>query len=138
MKNDLHDTPSPDKKTLREFGLTTGGIIAILFGLLFPWIFKRPFPVWPRTVAAVLILWALAAPAALSVVYSKWMKLGSLMNRITMPIVLGIIYLMVVTPAGFVLRLRGKDPLSRKFETGAQSYRVPSRKIITKNMERPF
>ena len=39
-----HTIPELDKKGLREFGLVTGGIVAGLFGLFFPWIFDRAFP----------------------------------------------------------------------------------------------
>ncbi len=138
MKNDLHYIPQPDRKTLREFGLTMGGITAVLFGLLFPWIFRRPFPLWPQIVAGALVLWSLAAPSSLRLVYRSWMKFGLLLNRITTPIILGIIYLIVIIPIGFIMHIRGKDPMARKFDKDAQSYRVPSRKIINKNMGRPF
>ncbi len=138
MKNDLHVNHGPGKKTLREFGLTTGGIVVLSFGLFIPWILRRPFPLWPRIVSGVLVSWALIAPATLRFVYRTWMRLGSLLNSITTPIILGIIYLLVITPVGLIMRLRGKDPLARKFDSKTQSYRVPSRKIIQKNMERPF
>ena len=39
-----HKIPVLDRKGLREFGLVTGGIIAGLFGLFFPWLIERPFP----------------------------------------------------------------------------------------------
>ena len=33
---------------LRRFGLTVGGVGAVLFGLLFPWLFDTPtWPLWP-------------------------------------------------------------------------------------------
>jgi len=138
MEKDLHYIPPLDRKALREFGLTISGIIALLFGLLMPWIFRRPFPLWPRIVAGVMVPWSLAAPASLRLVHRSWMRLGLLLNRITTPIILGVIYLLVITPVGFVMRLRGRDPMARKSDKGAQSYRVPSRKIIDKNMGRPF
>ncbi len=138
MNSDLHYIPQPKRKELRKFGLTIGGIIGLLFGLLIPWALRRPFPLWPRVVASILVPWALAAPASLRLVYRGWMKFGSVLNRITTPVILGIIYLIVITPIGFIMRIQGKDPMARKLDKEAQSYRVPSRKIINKNMERPF
>ncbi len=137
-KNNQRDSMQPDKKALREFGLTTGGVIALSFGLVIPWIFRRHFPVWPRIVSGVLVSWALVAPATLRLVHRGWMKFGLIMNRITTPIVLGVIYLLVITPAGAIMRLLGRDPMMRKFDNSSRSYRLPSRKIVNKNMEKPF
>ena len=36
-----HSIPELDRKGLREFGLVTGGIVAVLFGLFFPWLLER-------------------------------------------------------------------------------------------------
>jgi hypothetical protein len=37
-------------------------------------------------------------------------------------VILGIIYYLVLTPIGLLLRALGRDPLRRRFETGARSY----------------
>jgi hypothetical protein len=49
-----HDIRELDSGGLREFGLTTGGIVAGLFGLFFPWLLERPIPRWPWVIAGVL------------------------------------------------------------------------------------
>ena len=54
-----HTIPEPDRKGLRESGLVTGGILAGLFGLFFPWLLETGIPLWPWLVGAVLALWAL-------------------------------------------------------------------------------
>jgi hypothetical protein len=136
-----HTIPELDKKGLREFGLVTGGIIAGLFGLLFPWLFDRAFPeefpVWPWVLFSVLGAWGLVAPESLRPVYRGWMKFGLMLSRITTPIIMGLVFYLVVTPFGLVRRVFGKDAMARKFED-LVSYRVPSRKAPTKNLERPF
>jgi hypothetical protein len=132
-----HDIKELDAKGLREFGLTTGGIVAVLFGLFFPWLLERPIPRWPWVIAAVLGAWALAAPASLRGFYRGWMKLGLLLGKISTPVIMGVVFYLLVTPMGLVRRLLGKDSLARGFEM-KPSYRVPSHKAPAKNLEKPF
>jgi hypothetical protein len=44
MTSSAHTIPALDRNGLRRFGITTGGIIAALFGLFFPWLLERPIP----------------------------------------------------------------------------------------------
>jgi hypothetical protein len=132
-----HEIKDLDRKGLREFGLTTGAIIAVLFGLFFPWLIEQPIPRWPWIIAGVLAAWGLLAPLTLQPVYRGWMKFGILLSRITTPIIMGIVFFLVVTPMGIVRRLSNSDSLARHFDKTA-SYRVPSPKPPAKNLEKPF
>ncbi len=136
-----HAIPELDAKGLREFGLVTGGIVAGLFGLFFPWLFDRAFPgefpLWPWIFFAVLGGWGLVAPTSLRPVYRAWMRFGLLLSKITTPIIMGLVFYLVITPFGLVRRLFAKDAMARKFED-LVSYRVPSKKAPVKNLEKPF
>ncbi len=129
--------PEPDKKGLRDFGLTTGAIIVGLFGLLFPWLFDRPFPVWPWVVATVLALWALTLPNTLRPVYRGWMAVGHVLGWVNTRIILAVLFYLVFLPAGMIMRILGKDPMARKFTTD-KSYRVPSTEYPANHFERPY
>ena len=48
------DIPELDAAGLRRFALVTGAILAVLFGVLLPWLFGFGFPLWPWIVAGVL------------------------------------------------------------------------------------
>ncbi len=130
-----------DRKGLREFGLVTGGIVAGLFGVFFPWLFDRPlaaWPAWPWIVFAVLGCWGLIAPMSLQPVYHGWMRFGLLLSRVTTPLIMGLVFYLVITPFGLLARLFGsKDAMARKFEDLA-SYRVESQKAPVKNLEKPY
>jgi hypothetical protein len=130
--------PELDRKGLREFGLTTGGIVAGLFGLLLPWLLARPWPLWPWMVASVLVVWALLAPDSLRRVYRGWMRLGLLLGAVTTPIILGLVYFLAIVPAGLLMRWLGNDPMARRRDPAAPSYRVESEAIPRDRMERPF
>lgn len=126
-----------DTRGLREFGLTMGGMVAVLFGLFFPWLLERPTPWWPWLVAGVLVAWALAFPVTLRPVHAGWMRLGLLLSKVTTPVIMGVVFFLVVTPMGLVRRLAGKDALARRFD-GSATYRTPSPKPAAKSLERPF
>ena len=136
MADSRHEIPELDRAGLRQFGLVTGGIVASLFGLFLPWLFERPWPLWPWVVFAILAVWSLTGPGSLRPVYRAWMRFGLLMSRVTTPVILGIVYFMVIAPAGFLMRIAGKDPMGRRLDENTRSYRVQSRK--GKHMEKPF
>ncbi len=129
---------TPDKKTLVTFGLVAGGVVAVLFGLLFPWLRGRGVPAWPWAAAAVLVAAALGAPALLSPVYRGWMAIGAALGWVNTRILLGAVFFLVVTPIGAVMRMTGRDPLRRGFDPRGRTYRVPSARAPRDSMEVPF
>jgi hypothetical protein len=132
-----HIIPELDRKGLREFGLVTGAIVAVLFGLFFPWLLERPIPRWPWVIFGILAVLGLAAPMALNPVYKIWMRFGLIMSKIMTPLIMGIVFYIVITPVGLFRRLFAKDPLARTFDD-TDSYRVPSKKAKVENLEKPY
>ena len=135
---EAHSIPELDRKGLRHFGLLTGGIVAALFGLFFPWLLERSWPLWPWILFGALAAAALAAPLALRPVDRVWMQLGLLLSKITTPLILGIVFFAVISPIGLLRRFKRSDPLERAFDAQAASYRVPSRRKPHNHLERPF
>ena len=139
-----HIIPELDRKGLRSFGVTTGAIIAVLFGLFFPWLLDRPINFlqlpgnWPWILFAVLGTWGLIAPMSLRPVYRIWMRFGLIMSSITTPLILGIVFYGVILPFGLVMKIFGKDSMARQLDDKIESYRVVSKKAPTKNLEKPF
>ncbi|MCB1864057.1 MAG: hypothetical protein KDG50_01390 [Chromatiales bacterium] len=131
-------TTPPGAKELRSFGLIMGGIIAALFGLLIPWLFDHAWPLWPWIVAGAFALVALAYPPALAPVYRGWMAFGRIAGAINTRIILAILFYGMLLPIGFVLRLFGRDPMFRRYDPRAETYRVASRRRERNHPERPF
>lgn len=132
-----HPIPELDRKGLRDFGLTTGAIVAGLFGLFFPWFLERPTPLWPWVIAAILVVWGLVAPLSLRPVYRGWMRFGLLLSKITTPLIMGILFFLIFVPAGLVMRLLARDPLSRRRDAGAATYRVPG-DPAARRLDKPY
>jgi hypothetical protein len=133
----MHQIPELDDKGLRQFALVTGAIVVALFGLLLPWLFGFEWPAWPWVLTAVLVSTGMAVPKALRPVYKSWMRFGLILNYVTTPIILGIVFYLLITPFGLVRRLVAKDPMARRINNET-SYRVASVKRPAKSMERPF
>ena len=133
-----HVIPELDRKGLRDFGLTTGIAVVVIFGLFFPWLLERGWPMWPWIIAAVLWSLALIQPLWLRRIYRGWMGFGLLASRVMTPLVLGIVFFGMITPMALIMRLTGKDPMRRAFGPNQKSYRVKSIKSPREKLERPF
>lgn len=130
--------PKLDKKGLREFGLVTGAIIAVLFGLLVPWLRGHSLLIWPWIVAGILWVWALLAPTTLNPVYQIWMRIGLALGWVNTRIILGVVFYALMMPMGLIMRLLKQDPMRRGFEVNLDSYRIVSTNRTRKSMEKPF
>ena len=124
-------------KEIRQFGLVTGGMLILFFDLLIPWIWGLSMPLWPVVAAAVLASMALVLPAALGPVYKIWMRFAEALGWVNTRIILGLIFFLVFFPFGIVMRMFN-DPMRRKFDQAADSYRVSSNPTKPENLERPF
>jgi len=133
----MHTIEKLDSKGLRKFGLMTGAVIVVLFGLLLPWLLSHGWPRWPWILAALLWVPALVYPKVLGPVYTGWMKFGAVAGFINTKIIMAILYYLVVVPIGLVMRVFGHDPMRRKLG-GVSSYRIESKNNPVKNMEKPF
>jgi len=131
------EIPELDKKGLRQFGLTTGAIVAGLFGVVLPYLFNLAWPRWPWVLFAILAVWALLAPTTLAPVYKGWMRIGLALSRITTPIILTLVFIVAVLPMAIGLKILRKDPLHRRRDE-SQTYRVRSRQPVSNNLERPY
>lgn len=135
-----------DARGYRKFGITTGLIVGVLFGLLLPWLlhffwpdsFSGNIPLWPWIIMGVLVSLAVIWPMALQPVYIGWMKFGLVMNWINTRLILGILFYLMFLPIGLVMRLLGNDPMKRKLDKSLASYRVISEDAEKDNVERPY
>jgi hypothetical protein len=107
----------------RSFGLVFAAVFLAIS--ILPWIFGGRLRVWSLGVAAVFGVVALAAPRVLAPLNKLWLRFGLLLHRIVSPVVLGIMFFLVITPMGLLMRAFGKDPLRLRFDRSASTYWIP-------------
>ncbi len=133
------EIPVLDNAGLRKFGLTTGAIIVVLFAFFFPWVFDMAaMPMWPWIIAGLLWGPALLMPAVLRPVYTTWMKIGHGIGWVNTRIILGVLFYVLVMPMGLIMRLLGNDPMTRKRDESAASYRKESISEAKDRLEKPY
>lgn len=125
-------------KELRQFVLSTGILISLIFGLFLPWLLDSKMNVSVFVFSALWAGWGLLLPKTLAPIYNGWMRFGSVMNRITTPLILSIIYFILITPTGLLMRMFGNDPLKRKLDASVTSYREQSQQSKADDLEKPF
>lgn len=127
-----------NRKGLRNFAWMFAAVVASVFGLVMPWLLKQDWSFGPWLIAVVFFVWGLVAPSTVRPFYRLWMRFGFVMNAIVTRIILGMIFYVVIFLVGLIFRLRGMDPLHRKWDHELQSYRVKSSVASRTDMERPF
>jgi len=126
-----------DNKQLRSFGLTVGGVFALIG--LWPLILHAADPRWwSVVVAGILIAPALVYPNSLFWPYKGWMAVGHVLGWINTRIILGVVFYAVVTPIGIVRRWLGKDPMGRRLQPDLDSYRVVRKPRPASHLRRQY
>ena len=102
------------KKQLREFGLLIGFGFPILIGWLLPSLFGHQFRTWTLWIGVPGLLIGFTAPRLLHYPYKGWMLLGHVLGWINSHIILGMVFIFVLQPIAYIMRLTGYDPLKTK------------------------
>ena len=110
------------KKQLREFGLLIGFGFPLIIGWLLPAIIGHGFRTWSLWVGIPGLITGLSAPRLLYYPYKAWMALGHALGLINSHVILGLVFLVVLQPIAFFMRLTGYDPLRIK-RKGEKTYR---------------
>ena len=99
------------KKQLREFGLLIGFGFPILIGWLLPSLFGHQFRTWTLWIGVPGLLIGFTAPRLLHYPYKGWMLLGHVLGWINSHIILGLVFIFILQPIAFIMRLFKYDPL---------------------------
>jgi hypothetical protein len=122
---DLSRAEAPEGSSDRTFSL----VFAVFFlGIAFWPLFRGGAPRWwGLPLSGVCLLIALTRPALLHPANVLWTRLAVLLNKVTNPVVTGLMFYLVFTPVGTLMRMSGKDPLRLKFESKKKSYWIERR-----------
>jgi len=110
------------KKQLREFGILIGFVFPILIGWLLPALAGHGFRSWTLWAGVPCFILGLIAPRLLYYPYKGWMALGHALGWINSHIILGLVFLVVLQPTAYIMRLFRYDPLKRRWQ-GVLTYK---------------
>ncbi len=113
--------PVHKKLPVREFGFLLAGVLFTIG--IFPVFSGNPLRKWAILFAALALFLALAAPVTLSGATRLWLRLGDLLAMVLPPIALGLLFFVVFTPIGWLVRALGRRPvIERSFEPLLATY----------------
>lgn len=119
----IRQEESAGKASDRAFGGVMASVFLIVAAL--PLWSGGAWRVWALAVAGGFCLATAFTPALLAPLNRLWMAFGERVRRLVSPVMLVIIFYGVLTPMGLLMRLLGKDPMRRSFDTQATSYWIP-------------
>ena len=100
--------------------------------------YSLPIALISKGIMVALVIWALVWPRGLKLVYTPWMALAEKIGWFNTRLILFLIFYGVVLPIGLLMRLLGKDPLARKYDPRATSYRIENTPQDKDHMETPY
>ena len=119
----------------RSFGLLF--FVVFLIVSLWPLTHEGSIRIWSVIISAVFLILGLINSRLLTPLNVLWFKFGMILGAIISPIVMGIIFFLVVTPIGFILRIMGKDLLNKKYNKKKETYWI-KRETPIGTMKRQF
>ena len=99
----------------KSFGIVF--FIVFLLISFYPLINNENIRLWSLILSLIFLVLGILNSKILTPLNKLWFKFGILLGKIVSPIIMGIIFFLVVTPIGFIMRILGKDLLNLKFNT---------------------
>ncbi len=116
---------APTAGSERGFGVVFA-VVFVVIGL-WPLVDGGAVRVWALVAAGVFLAAGFLVPAALRPLNRVWFLFGMVLHKIVNPLVMGLLFYLTITPMALVMRLLGKDPLNRRFDSQAKSYWIERR-----------
>jgi hypothetical protein len=117
--------------------ITFGVLLFIFFFIIsfYPLKSGGVIKIWSVAFSLAFLIITIVRPKLFNFFNKLWIEFGILLGKIVSPIVMGIIFLFVVTPVGIVVKILKKDIMSLKKKTS--SYWI-DRKNKPESMRKQF
>lgn len=103
----------PDHRDQRSFGLSVGGVCALLAGV-FLWKGSAVSAALWAILAVALLVPAMTKPNLLRLPSAWWWRFARALGWVNARVLLSAFFFLVLTPVGLAMRLGGWDPLQRR------------------------
>ena len=108
------------QSSIKSFGILFFFVFLIVG--LWPLLNDNEIRIWSIVLSVIFLLLGLTKSKILIPLNNYWIKLGEILGKIVAPIIMLIVFLGVVTPMAFLVKLLGKDLLNLKFNKKINSY----------------
>ena len=96
----------------RNFGIVFS-IVFLIIGI-WPILNQNEIRIWSIIISFIFLILGLINSKFLSPLNKAWFKFGLILGSVIAPIVMGIVFFLVVTPTGLIMKALGKDLLRVK------------------------
>ena len=97
----------------RNFGVIF--FLVFLLIALYPLTYDGEITKWSIAISLIFLILGLLNSKILTPLNNLWFKFGIILGKIISPLIMSIIFFLVVTPIGLLMRVLGKDLLNLKF-----------------------
>ena len=97
----------------KSFGIVF--FVVFLLIALYPLTYSEGIIVWSVIISFIFLVLGLINSKILTPLNKLWFKFGIFLGEIISPLIMGIIFFLVVTPIGLLMRIFGKDVLNLKY-----------------------
>ena len=104
--------------TNRNFGLVF--FIVFLIVSIWPLTNEEPARIWSAIISSVFFILGLMNSKLLTPLNKLWFKFGMILQAIIAPIAMGVVFFLVITPIGIIMRIMGKDLLKKRYDKKKQ------------------
>ena len=138
MTSDLHESFSAREDIPLPSDRSVGwvfGVVALIVALLW----RGNAAVWMPAVlaSAGFLVVSFTAPQILRPLNIVWFKFGMLLNKLVSPVVMFILFVVTIVPAGLLMRMR-YDPMRSKRRPDRDTYWVERSDDLNSSMQNQF
>ena len=135
IKKAMQDSSKIKISSNRSFGIIFFFVFLVV--AFWPLINEEQVRIWSLVVSIIFLILGLMNSKMLYPLNKLWFKFGILLGNVISPIVMGIVFFLVVTPIGFIMKILGKDLLRKKIDKSKNSYWI-NRDKRTGTMKQQF
>jgi hypothetical protein len=121
----FHVDHHPSRRQLAVFGIAWFLFFAVVGTIVLLKISSLPAASTIWTLAVAVPLAGCVFPELLRLVYVGMTYVAMPIGWVVSHVVLALVYYLVLTPTGLLMRLFGYDPMRRRFDPAAKTYWIP-------------
>lgn len=109
-----------DRSSDRSFGLVMFGFFLFLGSMSV--IQATNVRWWAFALSGIFLAISFLKPNILGPLNKAWLKIGLLLQAITSPLIMGILFYGLLSPFALLMKFFGKDPINKNFDATLKSY----------------